>query len=363
MTKTKSIIFGLAFLSFVAAAFFGFFFWKNSENQNSPETKEAKPNLAWERLLPSGSIWSGRDSHVVVAFNDKLWLYGGIEGGIVENELPRYETMPYKNDIWVSDNGKDWELVKEHAEWGQRRSMTTFVFKDKIFLIGGWQKEPWGATLNDIWVSENGIDWKLVKSHAEFSPREGTAFEIFNDKVWVIGGVDYFTHQTMNDVWYSEDGITWVEATSSAPFSKRYDHVLTNFNDKLYLTGGIDFGNKVKKDLWVTSDGINWELVSDNLPWPSRHGHVAIEYNDIFWVMGGWSEDAVPGKENGKGLNDVWYSKDGSNWEKIKKNAPWPGREDVAGIVFNNKLLILGGMADEKNGWVWENDVWQATQI
>ena len=76
----------------------------------------------------------------MVVFDDKIWLMGGIEDG--QAKLP-YALHVHKGDVWVSEDGRDWRLVTDKADWGERRAQASVVFKDKIWLIGGWEKKSW----------------------------------------------------------------------------------------------------------------------------------------------------------------------------------------------------------------------------
>jgi len=180
----------------------GIFVFLTLKKEKSPSSGPA--SLKWQEVLPNAP-WSGRDAHSTIVFKDKIWLFGGVEGGSTEHQFskksPAYGEVPHKSDIWVSQEGKNWQLVKEKAEWGERRSMSTVVFKDKIWLMGGWTAD-FGETKNDVWVSEDGINWDAVNL-APWSPREGHTVVVFKDKIWLMGGMadnkDYWLWK--NDVW------------------------------------------------------------------------------------------------------------------------------------------------------------------
>ena len=321
------------------------------EYYNINISTEFKPDsLSWKEIKPEGEYWSGRDSQAVAVFKGKIWLSGGVEGGKVVPP-PVYEKMNHPSDLWVSSDLKKWEKISDNVSWKQRRAMTTIVFKNKLWLLGGWEKN-YGDTKNDIWTTENGKDWKKEVSSAEWAPREGHSVVEFKGKLWIAGGVDFFARKTFNDVWYSEDGKKWVEAVKSAPWTPRYDQTLTVYKDKLWLIGGYSSQTSVVGDVWVSEDGINWTLM-DKPPWPARHGHLSFDYKGLLWIIGGWCEDEE------KGLNDTWYTEDGINWGKLKSEAKWYGREDLGGIIWNDKIVMMGGMADEGKEWEWRNDIWE----
>ncbi len=304
--------------------------------------------LTWEEAA-ANAPWSKRDAQTAVVFDDKIWLMGGIENG--ETKLP-YELHIHKSDVWVSENGKGWRLVTDKADWGERRAQASVVFKDKIWLIGGWEKKSWEHK-NDVWYSEDGLNWFLATSSAGWSPRRGHSAVVFNDKIWLIGGVD--NKGAKNDVWYSEDGVNWesVGGTDEAPWSKRYDQTVLVFKNKLWLIGGVQPGLAGEKDIWVSEDGKNWQLLTNNPPWPGRHGHCTLLFKERIWILGGW--DGM-----GKGFNDVWYSEDGLNWKRTLENAPWVGREDHSCGVLKEKIWVMGGMS---TGGGRENDVWYSVEV
>lgn len=311
------------------------------EKENLTQREE---NFRW-RLITTEAPWSKRDSFGSLVIEDKMCIFGGVEGK--ENLKPPiiYEKMNHLDDIWCTIDGKNWNLIKTNAEWGKRRSMGMVYFKGKIFLIGGLQvKNGLFQVKNDVWVSEDLENWEFL-SLAPFSPREGHSVFVFQDKIWVIGGVNYYTREVTNDVWASEDGKHWIQITSNAPFSPRWDQAVEIFQGKIWLIGGMDLEGNVFKDVWVSEDGKNWELQTENPPWKERQGHALLTFQNKLWLIGRWNDKD---KEN-----DVWYTENGTEWKILP--TPWEGREDFGALVFQNKIWIMGGMNNE---WSWKNDVW-----
>lgn len=323
------------------------------EQQEVQETEIFNPTLLTWKEATTAAAWSPRDSHAAVVFQNKIWLMGGLNGNdyLIRPEVVEYGKAPHFSDVWVSEDGINWNLVTEKALWGKRRSMQAVVFQDKIWLIPGWG--PWSGLKNDIWNSEDGIHWNLINSNPIFPAREGHRLVVFQDKLWLIGGVDYDKRKTYNDVWYSDDGVNWIEATSAAPWSSRWDHGLAVFKDKLWLIGGMDLEDNVFGDVWVSENGKDWSLVTDNPPWPKRQGHEVVVFQNRIWIIGRFNE-----KSQGGGNNDVWFSEDGINWKSTKTDPAWLGREDQAVVVFQDKIWVLGGMTID---WTWENDVWYSS--
>jgi hypothetical protein len=169
----------------IIIGFLGFFFFQKilkTETSSQIELEEIKEGdrekkekifnpalLDWKEATPNAP-WSKRDAHASLVFQDKIWIFGGLGGS--ENFDGNYARLPHKSDVWVSENGKNWQLIKENAPWGERGSPGMVVFKDKIWLLGGWEKQK-SDHKNDVWVSENGMDWKRVLFFAPWQARSG----------------------------------------------------------------------------------------------------------------------------------------------------------------------------------------------
>ncbi len=292
--------------------------------------------------------FQSRDSHGTVVYKNALWIMGGLDGNdVTKGNMVEYWKAPHFSDVWKSTNGSSWELVTDKAPWGKRRSLPLVVFKDKIWLIGGYQQGA--GTKGDIWSTTNGKDWKLVTESASFGAREGHTVTVFNNKLWLIGGVNFDKHINYNDVWYSEDGLIWKPAIINAPFSVRYDHSVAVFQDKLWLMGGLDFGEKIRHDIWTSSDGLSWELLTDTPSFNERHGHIAEIYKDNLIIVSGWSDIEK--------TNDMWFTKDGINWSQNIISNDFMGREDHGVVVFKDKIWIIGGM---DQNYHWSNEVWHS---
>jgi hypothetical protein len=97
------------------------------------------------------------------------------------------------------------------------------VFQDKIWILGGWEKNKWGL-VNDVWASSDGEYWQEIASSVQWTARKGHSAVVFQDKIWVIAGVD--SRGAKNDVWNSSDGKNWELVTNKAPWPIMYDQAV-----------------------------------------------------------------------------------------------------------------------------------------
>ncbi|MDP1688580.1 MAG: hypothetical protein Q8L47_00380 [bacterium] len=310
------------------------------------------PSLLTWTLATSSAEWETRDSAVSFVFQNKMWTMGGLDANKVidKNYNVKYWEAPHFNDIWTSEDGVNWQEVKTHAEWAERRSMSVVVFQDKLWMFGGWSTIS-GYT-SDIWNSTDGITWTKVVANAAWPAREGQTAEVFQGKIWFMGGVNYDKRQTFNDVWWSDNGTEWNKATTTIPWSSRWDHATAVYKGKIYLSGGMNIKKETFKDVWSSSDGLNWELVNANPPWQDRQGHSMVVLRDKMWIVGRLND------LEGKGVNDIWYTDDGLNWQKTQTDPPWLGREDHSVLIFKDRIFVFGGM---DANWKWRNDVWYSS--
>ena len=324
-------------------------FGNTPQNQKPPQ-KNPEKVLMWREVIPAAPF-APRDSHASFIFQNKIFLIGGINGnGLVDAKhfIP-YWQAPHFNDIWFSEDGERWNKAESENIWPPRRSMSTVLFREKLWMMGGWS--PATGYSRDLWQSEDGVNWTKVDIKLPWEPREGQSVEVFDGKIWLLGGVNYDRRKVFNDVWYSQDGLDWKEANSTALWAGRWDHALALHDGKFFLAGGMDLKNKVYSDVWSSPDGEHWSLLTDAPGWEARQGHSAFSFDGKLWIMGRLNDDKI-----NPGPNDVWSSPDGIVWKK-EGDLPWDGREDFTAVILNDKIYVIGGMG---NDWTWRNDVWEA---
>ena len=75
---------------------------------------------------------------------------------------------------------------------------TALVYRNRMWLIGGFRAEPTWNNFQDVWYSADGATWKQMPSPRIWSPRHELSAYTFQDKIWVVGGNAW---PLMNDVW------------------------------------------------------------------------------------------------------------------------------------------------------------------
>lgn len=304
--------------------------------------------LDWVKVTDKAA-WQPRDSSGEVVYRDRLWLLGGWFDSF---------TAPPR-DVWSSPDGKTWDLVTPEAPWKHSDLPMTLVFNDRTWLLGGWYngRLPGHGASNEVWSSADGRTWEAATKQAGWSPRLAAGAVAFKGRMWVLGGTeDYYfgdARSLKNDVWSSADGVTWRQEVSNAPWSPRAYHAAVVHDGKIWVLGG---GNYVPEyhagnDVWSSSDGVNWERATEHAPWHPRLWFSSVVYRDRIWVLGGWSNNP---SEN---WGDVWHSRDGKNWEPLRSNVIWKARHEHSAYVFQDKIWVAGGHAKPLNSEVWSLEV------
>ena len=210
----------------------------------------SEDGVTWHKVETNSDKFSERSDHQVAVYDDKLWVIGGWDG------------TNYYDDVWWSEDGKDWTEVDQPTDsdklFSERSHHQVAVYDDKLWVIGGWVGG--NARKNDVWWSQDGKDWTEVDQPTDsdklFSERSHHEVAVHNNRLWLVGGFDGGARQ--NDVWWSQDGKDWTEVTGSADFSPRNAHRVVAHNDKLWVIGGWD--GTLKNDVWQSEDGENWRL-------------------------------------------------------------------------------------------------------
>lgn len=311
-------------------------------NSSAPFFSTGKPD--WVRATEHAS-WPARDSAGEAVFRERLWLLGGWFNSY--SEPPR--------DVWSSADGVRWELANAQAPWKHSDLPTTLVFDDRLWLLGGWHngRLPGASAGNQVWASENGADWELVTDEPGWRPRLGAAGAVFQGKMWLLGGVERYYDGTAadlrSDVWSSEDGRHWEQATAQAPWAPRAYHAAAAFGDRLWVFGGGNYlpEYEAHRDVWSSPDGKHWTCITAEAPWSPRIWFSAAVYRQQLWLLGGWSNHPY------RNWNDVWHTADGERWEALQTSSIWSPRHEHSAFVFQDRLWVAGGMVRPL-----VNDVW-----
>lgn len=320
-------------------------------------------DTVWE-IATCNANFLRRDGVGALVFKDKLWLLGGwnctTSDGSESPNSTSFDPNPSctSSEVWSSVDGANWTLETK-APWPSRHMAGWVVFQDKMWVIGGDANNA-GKYQNDVWWSEDGVNWHEEKGDFGWKNRILHHVVVFKDKIWLMGGQSDSEKEpvtTYNDIWSSTDGIKWRLEKKHAAWSPR-GAILGSavFKDKLWLIGGGVYNKEFKNEVWYTSDGKRWRQVNKEMPWIPRYYHDVSVFDNKLWITGGYayftSEGTIDNYEPLGNLSDTWFSEDGVNWTMVV-NTEWPMRH-AQGVWPASDALYVGA------GNLW-NDVAKLT--
>ncbi|MBF0289292.1 MAG: hypothetical protein HQM14_15850, partial [SAR324 cluster bacterium] len=66
----------------------------------------------------------------------------------------------------------EWTQVTAPAPWHERSSQASVVFKDKLWILGGYYDEPGRPSFpNDVWSTQDGVNWTQETPSADWPGR------------------------------------------------------------------------------------------------------------------------------------------------------------------------------------------------
>lgn len=270
--------------------------------------------------------WIGRNLHGTISFNKRLWVMGGFGGDGQVVSL---------NDIYSSVDGIHWTREVERADWSPRAAFGLVEFNNELYLFGGISGTGSSDALNDVWRSDNGINWRLVSRNAQWSPRGMFGAIVFDNRLWVIAGGEYndkyvYNIKTnYNDVWSSKDGSNWSLETESAAFSPRRFFATFVYRGRLFICCGFEADRQIFESQRFGVEKAR--LTADQ----------AAFYN------------TERGRQYGN-LNDFWCTDDGKRWSRVSLDSAFPPRHEPSVLVRDNIVFLIGGF-----GMELYNDVWK----
>ncbi len=288
----------------------------------------------WVMATPEAPF-QGRSGHTGTVFKNRMWIIGGWNGN------------SGLNDVWYSRDGKTWICATRNAPFRERAAHTAIVFDNKLWIIGGltYDREKNIIDLNDVWYTSDGAHWVCAAPHAGFTSRGGHSSVVFRDRIWVIGGI-----ACSADVWSSRDGVHWDRATRTAEFGSRGGQSTAVLNNEIVLIGGMYVDNENRfnslKDVWISSDGSRWRKVHHSEGFFAGGGQSCAVIDGRLWVMGGFRKSGA-----------IFASRNGSEWEHIDGSAEFGERVAHTCIAFKDRIWVIGGYTGARH----TSDVWSAS--
>jgi len=226
--------------------------WYNGRLPGAKSTNEiwtSKDGVSWDKVETT-TCWDPRFGAGTAVFKDKIWILGGQKENFFSTLADR------RNDVWSSADGKTWTCETEHAPWSARSYHGAVVHDGKLWVIGGGNYLPEYEGVSDVWCTEDGKNWTQVTAKAPWHPRIWFSTVVYRDNLWVLGGWSKTPEQNWGDVWYSPDGKEWKQLKSDVVWKARHEHSAYVFKDRIWVAGG--HAKPLSNEVWSLELPKDW---------------------------------------------------------------------------------------------------------
>jgi hypothetical protein len=227
----------------------------STKTDDSNQQKDS--TYVWKKVLDSGA-WKKSYNFQLFNHHDSLWVF-------------------HPDGNWYSTDGKNWAKSTLPNAIYNLGFLDYIQFKDAIYGLGHFEGNIEKFTFSSIIYRTKDLKtWEVIAKESNLPKRFFYHPFVFKDKIWIIGGEDQVTKYA--DIWNSEDGIHWIKQKDNLPFGKRSQNFILNVKGKLYLLGN---------DVWTSADALTWEKVSDEIAKGEIvFGYAPIVYDDKIWLLG-----------------------------------------------------------------------------
>ena len=247
----------------------------------------------------------------------ELSVSGLPAGEIRLSQITAYEDAFYavttKGILYSSADGQTWSLVEnapvikallgtidvedDFTATGKQPSALSVVIDKNGTLVYGYMNEA--KVWNEGTLLNEGFP---LTGFGNLSYNS-----MFRARLLVVAGRDKDNKLT-NTAWATEDGRVWAKLTDdeTAPFDKQEGVAVAEYDDKMFMLSGIDEAGKASSDIYLSRDGgVNWSLSDTLVVMPQEFkargfSSIYVDKDNYMYLFGG--------KETNSSnvLNQIW---------------------------------------------------------
>lgn len=285
----------------------------------------------WVKYMDSAQ-WKKTYNYQMMAKGDTLWLL-------------------HPDGFWYTTDGSSWQKSSLTDVVDNQAFLDYVEFKGAVYGLGRFSGNIEQFDFStDIHRTTDFNSWQQLATQSELPERFFYHPFVYNDKIWIIGGED--KNGSYSDSWSSRDAIHWVREADHLPFGKRSGSQVVSFKNKLYL---------LDSEVWVSDDALHWlQLIPEILPGQQLFGYKAIVYDDKIWLLGcnrnGLFSNQVLFSEDGKTWQTQeapWLPRGGVAAAVFKgklfmTGGKYGGTPDHTEFRYDNDLWVMGRTLGEK---------------
>ncbi len=236
----------------------------------------------WTTINTSGEV-TGRHENAFVEYKGQLYLLGG-------RGINPVNVFDPETNSWTTKSKSPMEIHHFQA----------VVYGDAIFLVGAMTgKYPKETPLENIWMYYPETNrWVKGPEIPADRRRGGAGAVVYNDKIYLVGGIDYGHTSGTNNYFDSYDLKTgeWNVLTKSPHIRDHFPAIVVD--NKLYCVGGRNtsvhypdnfgaFFNATIPYVDVYDFAKNeWRTLENELPVPTAAGSLVQADNKLIYIGG-----------------------------------------------------------------------------
>lgn len=247
----------------------------------------------------------------------ELPLTGLPAGEVRLSQIYEYEGYLYaattKGGLYRSANGQDWAIVESTPSI---KALLGCIRVNDDFTGAGKQPSALTAIIDKdgslVFAEMNkAMDWTQGSAVPAGFPVSGFGHisysSSFRARLMLVAGRDK-ENKLINSAWGTEDGKTWALLTDEEAtlFDKREGVSAAAYDDKFFMVGGINEAGKASSDIYLSADGgVTWQ-VSDTLVVmpkefkPRGFSSIHVDENKFMYLFGGKETN------NSNVLDQIW---------------------------------------------------------
>lgn len=220
-----------------------------------------------------------------VPFRDRLYALGQFDGNS--------ERFSFSTIVRSSTDLRTWQTVAAQSGLPQRFFAYPFVFRDRIWQLGGWDGTRDRA---DLWSSDDAVHWQQEVDSLPFAAARAQQVVYLRDTLYALSDA----------VWASTDALHWWEVTARIVPDEIFGYTPVVWKDRIWLIGCSRNGT-FQSEVLVSSNGRDWS--AQEAPWSPRGGVAACVFNGGIVITGGKYGGQQGGTTEFVYSNDVWMLK------------------------------------------------------
>lgn len=241
----------------------------------------------------------------------ELPLSGLPASDVYISQITEYEGVLYLSSsngtLYQSTNGRDWSVVGNtpavkyllgSVREGQNQpsALTAIIENSGVLTFAAMSKDK-------VWSTGD-----VVPSGFPISGFDNLHYyNMYHEYLMVAAGRDK-DNKLLNSTWGTMNGKVWAQLTDAEidNFGKKEGVMLAAYDEKYFLIGGIDEAGKPSKDIHISIDhGVTWSLIDTMVVLPDSYkargfSSVQVDKDQYMLIFGGKTT------RNGNDLDEIW---------------------------------------------------------